>query len=106
MKGKIEVPFGTETNKKILFFLLQNEKCYSAELVRIFSMHGSRARKALVKLEKEGILRSYREGRNHLYRFDPKCFFIKELKSLLKKLYKNLPQNEKEKYYENKKTRF
>ena len=94
--------FGTETNAKILFYLLQNKKCYPSELKRNFSMNFQTIYKGLTNLEQAGILRSYYEGRTRLHRFDSKCFFLLELKTLLKKLYKKLPQKEKKEYYENK----
>ena len=97
-----KVLFGTETNAKILFYLLQNKKCYLSELKRNFSMNFETLHKGLANLEQAGILRSYYEGRTRLYRFDSKCFFLLELKTLLKKLYKKLPQKEKKEYYENK----
>ncbi|MEM7174328.1 MAG: winged helix-turn-helix domain-containing protein [Chlamydiota bacterium] len=94
--------FGTETNAKILFYLLKNKKCYPSELKHNFNMNFQTVNKGLANLLQAGILRSYYEGRTRLYRFDPKCYFLRELKALLKKLYKKLSQKEKDKYYENK----
>ena len=94
--------FGTETNAKILFYLLQNKTCYLSELKRNFSMNFETLHKGLTNLEQAGILRSYYEGRTRLFRFDSKCYFLGELKALLKKLYKKLPEKEKRQYYENK----
>lgn len=94
--------FGTATREKILFYLLQNKKCYSSELVHIFGMLYTRVRGGLVRLRELGILQEYNDGKNHFYYFDPKYPFLKELKALLRQMYKKLPQIEKEKYYENK----
>lgn len=96
----MEQLFGNVVIEKILFFLIVNEKCYPSQLKNTFQVPLYSFQRALARLEKGGILVSFREGKTLLYEFNPRYPFLAELKAFLQKAYQFLPQNLKEKYYE------
>ena len=55
--------------------------------------------KALLRLEKGGVIISFCEGKTRLYRFNPAFPLFHELELLLKKAYHLLPAQEKKGYY-------
>ncbi len=96
----LEYLFGNPVIEKVLFFLLKNEKTYASELSKVFEIPLFSIQTALERLEKGGIIASYKEGRTRLYRFNPRFPMLQELISFLEKSYTFLPQNFRRKYYE------
>ena len=96
----LEAIFGNQNIEKALYYLFINEKTYASELSLRFSSALSPWQKALERLEEGGILVSTLVGKTRLFTFNPRYFFLSELKSLLAKAYKTLPTKIKEKYYE------
>lgn len=96
----LEYLFGNPVIEKVLFFLLKNEKAYASELSKVFEIPLFSIQKALERLEKGGIIASYKEGRTRLYRFNPRFPMLQELTSFLEKSYTFFPQNFRRKYYE------
>src|ERR1700728_4231171 len=95
----LETLFGSKTIKKILIFLFLNGKCYGTQLHRLFKTSLTPIQKALLRLEKGGIIESYYEGKTRLYHFNPTFPLLGELEQLLKKAYTLLPAHEKKGYY-------
>ena len=96
----LEYLFGNPVIEKILFFLLKNKKTYASELSGVFDIPLFSCQIALERLEKGGILVSYKEGRTRLYQFNPRFPMLKELFLFLEKSYTFLPENFHRKYYE------
>ncbi|NGX38440.1 MAG: hypothetical protein K1000chlam2_01614 [Chlamydiae bacterium] len=96
----LERLFGNQNTEKILFFLLENDKCYGTQLSKYFESALSGFQNTLDKLEYAGVLVSFLEGRTRIYQFNPTYPFLNELTNLLKRAYEFLPDDIKEKYYE------
>lgn len=96
----LENLFGNAIIEKVLFYLLKNEKAYPSELSRIFKISLFSFQTALERLEKGGVIVSYKEGRTRLYRFNPRYPILKELIIFLEKSYTFLPEDFRHKYYQ------
>lgn len=96
----LESLFGNPIIEKILFFIYVNKKCYPSQLKEIFQKPLYSFQKAFSRLEKGGILVSYKEGKTLLYEFNPRYPFLEELKIFLQKAYGFFPEEIREKYYE------
>ena len=90
--------FGNKNVERVLIFLLVNEKCYGAQLQTLLEVPLTPLQQALLRLEKEEILRSRYEGKTRVYTFNDSYPFRMELENLLKKAYTLLPPQEKRKY--------
>jgi len=95
----LDVLCGNQNVKKILIFLFVNHKCYGTQLHRLLRTSLNPIQKALLRLEKGGIITSYYEGKTRLYQFNPAFPLLHELEQLLKKAYTLLPAQEKKSYY-------
>ena len=90
--------FGNRNIERILLFLFVNEQCYGAQLQLLLRVPLTPIQKALLRLEKEGILHSYYEGKTRIYQINPSYPLHLELENLLKKAYTLLPSSEKKRY--------
>lgn len=96
----LEKLFGNVTIEKILFFLLANERCYGSQLAQRFDSPLYSFQNALERLEKGGIIVSFKVGKTRTYELNPRYPFLIELKAFVKKAYAALPSKIKETYYE------
>ncbi len=94
----LEVLCGSKNVQKILIFLFVNSKCYGTQLHRLLNTPLTPVQKALLRLEKGGMIVSEYEGKTRLYRFNPAFPLLNELELLLKKAYTLLPPQEKKRY--------
>lgn len=90
---------GNKSIQKILIFLFVNGKCYGTQLHRWLKTPLTPIQKALMRLEKGGIILSFTEGKTKIYQFNPAYPLITELEQLLKRAYTLLPPHEKREYY-------
>lgn len=90
--------FGSQNVQKILIFLFVNGKCYGNQLQRLLKTSLTPIQKALIRLEKGGIILSYYEGKTRLYHFNPAFPLLNELEQLLKRAYTLLPSHDKKQY--------
>ncbi len=90
---------GSQSVQKILLFLFVNGKCYGTQLQRQLNTSLTPVQKALLRLEKGGVVMSYYEGKTRLYQFDPGYPLLEELELLLKKAYTLLPAHEKKDFF-------
>jgi hypothetical protein len=95
----LEAIFGNKNIQRILTFLLVNGKCYGTQLHRMLKTPLTPIQKALMRLERSGIIMSATEGKTRIYQFDPAFPLLEELELLLKKGYMLLPAHEKKNYY-------
>lgn len=90
--------FRNKNVERILLFLFVNERCYGSQLQTLLRVPLTPVQKALLSLEKDGILHSYFEGKNRMFMFNPSYSLSVELHALLKKAYTLLPAQEKKRY--------
>jgi predicted transcriptional regulator len=96
----LEGLFGSKIIERILFYLIANEKCFASELQRQFKLPLFGIQNALARLEKQGIIVSFKEGKTRIYQWNPRYPFVNELKVFIEKAYSFLPDVMKEKIYE------
>jgi len=96
----LESLFGNPIIEKILFYLLLNEKTYPTQLRKVFQKPLYSFQRALGRLEKGGIVVSYKEGKTVIYEFNPRYPFLTELMEFLQKAYDSFPLKFRQKYYE------
>jgi len=96
----LEAIFGGKTIEKVLFYLLVNDTCYGTLLATNFEQALSPFQKDLDRLEAGGIIVSFLKGKTRIYQFNPRYPFLEELKGFLEKAYLFLPEELKERYYE------
>jgi hypothetical protein len=94
----IEVLCGNKSIEKILLFLFVNGKCYGSQLHQLLNTPLTPIQKALLRLERGGVILSGYEGKTRLYQFNPAYPLLSELEQLLKKAYTLLPPQEKKHY--------
>jgi hypothetical protein len=94
----LEVLCGNKNVQKILIFLFVNGKCYGTQVSQLLKTSLTPIQKALLRLEKGGIILSDYEGKTRLYRFNPAFPLLNELEQLLKKAYTLLPPQAKKEY--------
>lgn len=90
---------GNKNIEKILLFLFVNGKCYGTQLHRSLQTPLTPLQKALLRLEKGGVILSFFEGKTRLYQFNPAFPLLEELEQLLKKTYTLLSAQERKLYY-------
>lgn len=95
----LQVLCGNQNVQKILLFLFVNGRCYGTQLQRQLGSSLTPIQKALLRLERGGLILSYYEGKTRLYQFNPAYPLLAELEHLLKKAYTLLPAHEKKSYY-------
>ncbi|MCB1107747.1 MAG: winged helix-turn-helix transcriptional regulator [Chlamydiia bacterium] len=98
----LEPIFGSKTIEKILFYVLKNDQTYGSQLSKIFQGSLSSFQKGLDRLETGAILVSFQIGKTVIYQFNPRYPFLAELKLFLEKAYRFLPQEFKDRCYEQK----
>lgn len=92
--------FGSKIVEKICFYLVANQKCYASELSRHLRLPIFGIQNALGRLEKQGVIANFKEGKTRVYQWNPRYPLLAEFKSLIAKAYSYLPPDLKEKYYE------
>ncbi len=95
-----EALFGSKIIEKILFYLIANESCYASLLQRQFRLPLFGIQNALGRLEKQGIIVSFKEGKTRVYQWNPRYPFLHEFQAFVQKAYSFLPEEIKEKIYE------
>ncbi|MBS0654438.1 MAG: winged helix-turn-helix transcriptional regulator, partial [Verrucomicrobia bacterium] len=95
----LEVLCGNKNVGRILIFLFVNSRCYGTQAAKALKVPLTPIQKALIRLERGGVIMSYSEGKTRLYQFNPAYPLLSELEALLKKAYTLLPAHEKKSYY-------
>ncbi len=94
----LQVLCGSKNTQKILLFLFVNSKCYGTQLHRLLKTPLTPIQKALLRLERGGVILSDYEGKTRIYQFNPAFPLLGELEQLLKRAYTLLPPQEKKQY--------
>ena len=89
---------GSKSAAETLLFLLVNQKGYPTQISQCLHLPQTPIQKALERLEKSGIIVSYREGRTKIYQMNPSYPLKKELEKLLQRTFTLLPAEKKERY--------
>lgn len=92
----LEPLLGSVNAERCLLFILARNEGYASEMAKFFDTDLYGVQKQLDKLESGGVLVSYKAGRTRLYRFNPRCSFLKELRALLEKALGFYPRDEQE----------
>ncbi len=93
--------FGNETAEKVLLYLQNYGEGYAREIAAAYEIPLLSVQRQLQKLENGGILVSKALGRTRMFYFNPRNYFLPELKALLEKELGALPQREIQRYYRN-----
>jgi hypothetical protein len=95
--------FGSDSAVKTLLFIENYGEGFCAEISSTYGVSASMIQKQLDKYEENGVLVAKKVGRSRLYLFNPRFYFLIELKALLRKALDSLPEKEVKKYYRNRK---
>lgn len=79
-------PFGSLARTKVLLALGLITESYARELARVLKLNLSSIQKALVSLERDGIVAAREAGRTRLYRFSPRAPARAELARYIERL--------------------
>ncbi|MDD4856210.1 MAG: winged helix-turn-helix domain-containing protein [Sulfuricurvum sp.] len=82
----IEVLLGSKDKENVLQYILAKEKGYASEIANFYGTKPSQMIKQLEALEIGGVLVSFQVGKARVYQYNPRYFFLNELKSLLLKV--------------------
>lgn len=96
----LEYLFSNKNVEKILIYLSLHEKAHATELSRAFNSALDPVQKTLRKLEEGGLLVSFLVGKTRVFEWNPRYPFLQEIQALMEKAFSFLPQNIREKYYQ------
>ena len=97
----LEPILGSLITEKALIFILERGNGYLREISQLFDIPATSLVKPLENLEAGGVLFSKEVGRTRVYAFNPRCFYVEELKALLSKAFQYYPNDLKEKLINN-----
>jgi len=93
----LETLFGSKNAERVLMFIFAREEGYAREITQYYQTDLKPIQNQLEKFEGGGILVSHQVGRTRPYQFNPRYYFLNELKTLLDKSLSAYPQDEQEK---------
>lgn len=93
--------FGNSTAEKVLLYLERYNEGYALSMAQAFGLPVSQIQRQLLRLESAGVLVSQKKGRTRLFLWNPRCFFLNELRAILKRILEFLPRDEQKKYFLN-----
>lgn len=88
---------GSESCEQVLIFLLARDEGYARGIAQFYQSSLYPIQRQMEKLEAGGVLVSKLVGRTRVYQFNPRYFFLKELKVLLQKALDAYPAELQEK---------
>ncbi len=96
----LEGVFGNRTAEKVLLYLEQYEEGYAKAIADTFEdLTLSMAQGQLQRLERGGVIVSVKKGRTRLFHWNPRFPFRRELRALLAKALRSLPEEERRRYF-------
>ena len=93
----LETLFGSKNAERVLIFLFAREEGYAREIAQYYQTDLKPIQNQLEKFETGGVLVSREVGRTRPYTFNPRYYFLNELKNLLEKSLAAYPPEEQEK---------
>ena len=100
----LKVLLGSKDKELVLQYLLSKNEGYASKIARFYELKSSQISKQLESLEEGDVLVSFQIGRSRLYKFNPRYYFLPELKMLLKKALEAYPDELREKLMFNRTT--
>ncbi len=91
--------FGNGTAEKVLLYLQYYQEGYALGVAKTFDLPVSQVQRQLLRLESTGVLVSQLKGRTRVFLWNPRCYFLAELRSVLDRILEFLPREEQEKYF-------
>lgn len=95
----LESILGNKTVEKVLLYLERYEQGYTQSIAQLFGIRVNGIQQQMRRLEDGGVVSSKRYGKLRLYSFNPRYYFLPELRAILKKALDALPDTEIKKYY-------
>jgi DNA-binding transcriptional ArsR family regulator len=83
---EVTSPFGSQTRTRVLLALSLLEQSYSRELSRILKVPISVLQKAVLSLERDGLVVARNMGQTRVVSLNPRYFARRELLALLNRL--------------------
>lgn len=83
---EVTSPFGSQTRTRVLLALSLLEQSYSRELSRILKVPISVLQKAVLSLERDGLVVARNMGQTRIVSLNPRYFARRELLALLNRL--------------------
>ena len=96
----LEGLFGNATVEKVLLYLEQYGEGYASEIARAFDdLPVTMVQRQLDRLERGGIVASRLRGRTRVFVWSPRYAFLAELRALLRRALRALPETERRRYF-------
>jgi DNA-binding transcriptional ArsR family regulator len=96
----LEGVFGNSTAERVLLYLEQYGEGYAKAITDTFDdVSLSMVQRQLERFERAGILVSLLKGRTRLFTWNPRYPFLDEIRALLKKALRLLPEDERRLYF-------
>ncbi len=96
----LEGLFGNATAEKVLLYVEQYGETYAKEIADTFDEVAlSMAQRQLERFERAGLLVSIRKGRTRLFVWNPRYPFVNEVRAVLRKALRSLPDQEQRRYF-------
>ncbi len=89
--------FGSKDKEFVLQYLLSKKEGYASKIARFYDLNPSQIGKQLDVLEEGSVVVGIQVGRSRLYTFNPRYYFLPELKALLQKALEAYPDDLKDK---------
>jgi DNA-binding transcriptional ArsR family regulator len=83
---EVSSPFGSQTRTRLLLAIRLLEQSYPRELARILKLPISVIQKALLSLERDGLVAGRSLGRTRVFAVNPRYFARRELLAFLDRL--------------------
>lgn len=97
----LESLFGNATAEKILLYLERYEEGYATAIADTFgNVSLNMVQRQLARFERAGMIVSVLKGRTRLFRWNPRYPFLKEVRALLAKALRSLPNEERKLYFD------
>lgn len=96
----LEGIFGNATAEKVLLYMEQYEEGYATAIAVTFDrIPLNMVQAQLERFERSGLLVSALKGRTRLFTWNPRYPFLEEVRALLRKALRSLPEQERQRYF-------
>ena len=92
----LEGIFGNRTAGKVLLHLYHSGEIHAPAIARDWGIALTPVQNQLARFERAGVLVSRKVGQTRLYQFNPKSFFTKPVRDIVRIQYDTLPPAERE----------